>query len=278
MCASPLARPGTVFIGFYGVDPKYQGLGIGRKLWTKTLGRLDPSLNVGLYGVPEMVEKYRNSGFVVEDSISLVVFENERPVNRNILKDLNNTELYFEIRRGNIEDNLITKIVEYDQTIHGHSRELLLNHYLNGDEAPITIVVLKKDTESCCDSSNMSENDIESSATTDRRQSSSSECNKILGFGCIRKSNSRSGMIGPIYSDSDDISEAILKNLMIRFSPDPDQVFTIMPLSSNERAVAILQQMGFEELERCPRMFTKFVPSAPSSKIFCVHSPNFSLF
>lgn len=257
MCASPITRPDTAFIGFYGVDPPYQGLGVGRELWAKTLGRLEPSLNVGLHGVPEMVEKYKSAGFVVEDPASMLVYTSESgradQLKLETLKDidqLNDCQCSLEIIKGNLSEQLFNAIVSYDQRVQGYSRKGLLRNFLFGDRAPLTIVIVKNNNDGL----------------------------EILGYGCIRRDNNSGGMVGPLYANSDDICEIILKNLLSRFRLTQDQIYSFMPLSSNAQAIKILQKLGVQEIERCSRLFTKFVPTAPYSNIYYMHSPNFSLF
>lgn len=101
---------------------------------------------------------------------------------------------------------------------------------------------------------------------------------EILGYGCIRLDNNSGGMIGPIYADSGDICEVLLRNLMERFNLQDGHIFSIMALSSNKQASKSLTKIGFNEIEQCSRMFTKFIPAASYSKIYYVHSPNFTLF
>lgn len=50
------------FVGFYIVKPEYRGKGYGLKIWNESLKHL-PTQNIGLDGVPEQQENYKESGF-----------------------------------------------------------------------------------------------------------------------------------------------------------------------------------------------------------------------
>lgn len=50
--------PKTAFIGLYAVRPKYQGLGIGMKLWNKMLEHVGDR-NAGLHAVPKHRKTYQ---------------------------------------------------------------------------------------------------------------------------------------------------------------------------------------------------------------------------
>lgn len=276
-----MTRADTAFIGFYGVDPQYQGLGIGRELWARSLGRLSENLNVGLYGVPEMVSKYKSAGFVVEDSISMVVFESERgkgdQLKIDILRDLDTLTSFdcsLQVVDSKTEEKLIKKLIQYDSSIQGYPRDRLLRKYLLNDDAPLTLAIVKDHRLT------PSQEGAPSSCTLSEAQRITSDEDdfEILGFGCIRGDNNLGGMIGPIYANSNQICEILLKNLLLRYKLEPEYIYSVMPLTSNSFAVELLKTLGFREIEQCSRLFTKFVPSAPYSKVFYVHSPNFSLF
>lgn len=265
MCAAPRCCNGeTAFIGFYAVEPMYQKLGIGRELWSKTVGNLDENLNKGLYGVPEMVEKYKQSGFVKEDSISMLVYETEPDILKADLKldslctlsQLDSEgQLKLEILNGqkigdddhNDQKNLFENLVSFDARVNGFSREQLLKEYLIGNDIPLTVIV-------------------------------SGPNNSIHGYGIIRKDNNLGGIIGPIYANNQQVCEIILHELIDKFALIGGKIFTVMPLTSNQQAVEILKRIGFVEKHECSRLFTKYIPVADMARIFFIHSPNFTLF
>lgn len=339
MCAGIVTRPDTVFMGFYAVEPEYQGIGAGRELWSKTTGRLSESTNIGLYGVPSMMEKYKKSGFGLEDTIRMLIYESDPGVksdqlNTRALKDIDQLIGCRLVRvDGRSSEATFQKLVDYDQSVQKFSREKLLRFYLTGDDVPLTFAVVKDHSQqsrigerksSCCarpsevsiiedealstavnstlslSSSNLGElqfrsaspmdipspnaspisppsplSPLKSGADLDQQQSGDFE---ILGYGCIRLDNNSGGIIGPIYADSSDICEVLLKKLMTDFKLEPGNIFSVMALSSNKHASKILTKVGLREMDQCSRMFTKFVPAASFSKIYYVHSPNFSLF
>lgn len=338
MCAGPMTRIDTAFMGFYAVEPEYQGMGIGRDLWAKTIARLDPSTNVGLYGVPGMSSKYKRSGFVLEDSIRMIVYESPKEAGCSVdiecLKDIDDLPGCSLVTiNAQTDDPIFERLVEYDQSVQKHSREGLLERYLRGDDAPLTLAIVKDrcapgsggsayapERKSSCCAKPYQEAIIEDEAmSTMTRRSSFSLLNsgptnldpsipratlpidipapsahhmqeaslltnmeqnapEIIGYGSIRLDNNSGGIIGPIYADSSDACETILRNLIDRFYLRPGCIYSVMALSSNKNASKILTKIGLKEMDQCSRMFSKFIPSASFSKIFYVHSPNFSLF
>lgn len=351
-----MTRSDTAFMGFYAIEPRYQKAGIGRELWARTVGRLDPSVNIGLYGVPTMSEKYKKSGFVLEDSIRMLIFEsvvNEaEKLKLNELKDIDEYHCcHIETIDANSSELLFKKLVDYDQSVQKFSREKLLRYYLREDDVPLTLVIVKDNNKSkscthpACDQHHLSSSinerkssccakpsqesiiedetlstttksslsispgssmnsidptiidqqlqtkstspiDITSSNITQDQQQASNvsaqfdpRCGyEILGYGSIRVDNNSGGIIGPIYADSSDLCEVLLKNLINRFDLKKDSIYSVMALSSNKQACKILTKIGLQETEQCSRMFTKFIPAASLSKIYYVHSPNFTLF
>lgn len=335
-------------MGFYAVEPEYQGLGVGRELWARTTGRLDASTNLGLYGVPGMSTKYKKSGFAIEDTIRMLIYESARdtncPVTTDGLKDIDELLGCRLVTINSDTDEIIfQKLLDYDQSVQKHSREHLLRLYLRTGNAPLTIAILRDSTDSgvvrsdhsgqpqhaperkssCCARPNQESIFEDETLKTGARRSSSvvggstnsaellvpratspidipalNACAQsqnhtqdmyanwfteargleILGYGCIRLDNNAGGMIGPIYADSSELCEVILRNLIDRFHLRPGGVYSVMALSSNKNACKILNKIGLNEMDQCSRMFTKFVPTASFSKIFYVHSPNFSLF
>lgn len=351
MCAGPMTRADTAFMGFYAVEPKYQRLGIGRKLWEKTIGRLDSSINVGLYGVPSMTEKYKKSGFMIEDSTRMLIFEStiEQKLNVAGLKNINELAgCRLEKIDAKTQENVFRKLIDYDYSVQRFSREKLLRLYMRGDDVPLTVAIIKEQSRSrqgsghsptdqhhsavagyhaerkssCCakpvqeaiiedealstnvksvlslSSSNLHEDSLAyrssspvnipsiASSTSgcvttiaDSLTNSSNNTEEILGYGCIRRDNNNGGMIGPIYADSGDLCEVILRSLLEGFQLKAgNNIYSVMALSSNKQACKILTKVGLNEVEQCSRMFTKFVPAASFSKIYYVHSPNFTLF
>lgn len=351
MCAGVMTRPDTAFMGFYAVDPKYQGMGIGRELWAKTTARLGGyTTNTGLYGVPAMTEKYEKSGFKVEDSIRMLIYEsdvNSGPLNDSEqlsqLTDLSELKIgdlrskyRLELIDGNTSEEIFNKLIEYDTRINSFSRDKLLRNYLwsSSHEVPLTFAIVR-DTpnanqqhshqaiqgqnfgerkSSCCakpcqesiiedetlstklrsslsiSATNVADTDqyLRSSSPVDIPSvgaASGGQCKQvassgfeIVGYGCIRHDNTSGGMIGPIYADSSDICQVLLKNLLKHFKLPTGGKYSVMALSSNQEACRLLESIGLFEMDQCSRMFTRFVPTASYSKIFYVHSPNFTLF
>jgi hypothetical protein len=319
-------------MGFYAVDPKYQGIGVGRELWAKTVARLDSSIhNIGLCGVPSMSDKYKKSGFKIEDSTRMLIFES-KPDKRLSIDQLKRTDDLVVGSNGNssgdrskieLFDNgqlselgLIGKLIEYDEKVHGHSRDRLLRNYLfEANEVPLAVALVSSNTSktptkrgqtkdeaerkhSYCsnqpDDRANNEETLSSSAKSSlsisdmmsaqnmagARQElvSQKQAAQILGYGCIRHDNTGGAMVGPLYAKSDDYCEVILRELVDRFAISPGGKYSLMSLTSNPQADKLLRRIGLVQMDQCSRMFTQFIPEASLDQIYYVHSPNFTLF
>lgn len=343
MCAGPRTRSDTAFMGFYAVDPRFQRLGIGKALWSKTMERL-ANLNVGLYGVPSMSAKYKKSGFMVEDSARMLVFESqtyaEDKLNLEGLKRVDELAgcRLIKIDGSNVDEETFKKLVNYDESVQQFNREELLRIYLTGQNSPLTVAIVRdigykqcedadaagecasqRKSSSCCvvspgisaeqpteiradkaaaESSGAkftpsrvslnSLSELERSEPVDLVDSTTTltstighelrQDEEILGYGIIRTDNNNGGIIGPIYADTDEACEVLLRYLMSNFNLNRGHIFSAMALTTNKQACQILEKVGLREMEQCSRMFTKFVPEADFSKVYYVHSPNFTLF
>lgn len=277
-------------MGFYAVEPQYQGLGIGRELWAKTTERL-VDFNVGLYGVPMMSDKYKKTGFKIEDSIRMLIFESEpgQVMHLDEIKSLNDPSLQGDATNITLElvdsdcEILIDKLIDYDANVNKCKRELLLRNYLSPGEShkagvPITLALMdsQQTDEDVVDENIIHERVRESLTISPTR--CAAKTGQVVGYGCIRADNTNGAMIGPIYANSSDLCEVLLRSLLERFSLPADGKYSAMSLTSNPSASEILQRLGLREMDQCSRMFTKFVPDAQADKIFYVHSPNFTLF
>lgn len=323
MCAGTLTRPDTAFMGFYAVEIPYQGIGVGRELWAATTKRLGESMNIGLYGVPAMSAKYKKSGFNVEDTVRMLIFESQpgQEVRLDLLASLGclsssqNAEPgeRFELRLVNSEtdEQTLRKLIEFDHSVNNFSREKLLRNYLASEtNAPLSLALVRlaafsaaccepvdsDESSACCAPSATETADATSKlsrqmsgslslaatgSSSQRRADAASggEVLEVLAYGCLRHDNTGGGMIGPIYADSAEACEVILRHLLERFEFRSSLgKYSAMTLTSNNLAADILQRVGLREMDQCSRMFTKFVPEAQANKVFYVHSPNFTLF
>lgn len=272
MCAVVMNNATTAFVGFYGVEPEYQGFGVGRALWAKTFARLDDGLNVGLYGVPDMAHKYKRAGFIIEDSIDMLIYESQpgQKIPLDTLSDLTladgtesatpatATSYKLVVIDANCSECLFNKLTDYDARVVGYSRQTLLRKYLiDLHEADLlTLAILRV-------------RPLTTGANDD---------DELVGYGCVRADNNSGAMIGPLYSDCPKVAETLLKHLLLGFPLAEAKIYSVMPLSSNQTAVGTLERCGFTKLDTCSRLFKKFVPAAKFEKIHYVLSPNFSLF
>lgn len=133
MCAGVFVNPDTAFIGLYGVDPRYQKLGIGMSMWKKIMDHIGDR-NAGLYAVPEHLVMYRDrAGFKHEDNKLMCLYESDSVRTQDLVKDLDG------IRIDKIDDTLAQKVIEYDEEVHKFSRSVSVNNKYECLKIPVLL-------------------------------------------------------------------------------------------------------------------------------------------
>ncbi|KAI7685378.1 hypothetical protein SSS_05019, partial [Sarcoptes scabiei] len=244
MCAGVFVHPTIAFIGLYAVKPELHGLGIGTSMWNKMMEHIG-SLNAGLYAVPEHMKMYRDrAGFRYDDERHLFIYESDREDELNLdilVPSIRDTEI------STITAESLPKIIEYDSNIHGYVRAKLLSN-----------VIREKDTASLMA--------IDISSQT------------VLGYGCIRTNNIGKAMIGPLYADNDAIAELLMRNLFNNLAGPMSSGLLYMTLDSNPGGERIAEKIGMRKHEEISRLFLhKPTLNVDWNRVFCIHSPNFSL-
>lgn len=243
MCAAVFVNPNHGFIGLYGVRPKHQNKGIGFTIWKKMMSNHVGSRNAGLYAVPKHLTMYRDkAGFKHQDSKHLFIYESSFDLKTDdLVKKINGIKIDV------INEEIMSQVISYDAHVHGYLRSKLL---------PLTF--REKDTLSL-----YAFDEIEST---------------IVGFGCFRTNNVQKAMTGPLYADNDAIAELLIYELIETFAIAKQNGLLYMTLDSNPGGIAIAEKLRLEKHEELPRFFTKSVyDHAQWNRIYCIHSPNFSL-
>lgn len=142
-CAAPMTTHQTSFIGLYVVDPEYQSLGIGVKLFNRCLEKVGDG-NCGLSAVPSKFKVYKDrAGFKVVEGRSLVIYEGS-PYKVNTLKCAKHLPSNYRlVRLTSVEydESLVKKIIEFDQTVHLDNRSKLLQKMF-AQPGTITIAII----------------------------------------------------------------------------------------------------------------------------------------
>jgi len=100
------------FIGLFIVRPEFRKQGYGKQLWDVAMNRLAKSTSIGLYAVPQQVDRYKNSGF-----------QNGHKNNRwNMAASFSKDMHYLMINQKNIVKPY-KKLVDYDKSLWGSSRK-----------------------------------------------------------------------------------------------------------------------------------------------------------
>lgn len=250
-CSVTKVSPDTSMMGFYAVDARLHGKGIGRKIWDKTMSSIDRNTtNLFLNGVPKMWEKYKNvEGFDKLEEAKLLVYDILRK-NLDIgkLKDLDSLgESTLEVIEEGSSEELLEKVYSYDESVVGFSRSECWSVYLKGEDSPLTLAIFHDE--------------------------------QVVGFGCGRRDIDGNLIVGPLYANSIEIFEVVLKNIVERIELKLEQRVRIQFLSTNSSEIELLTEIGFEKVLWGVRQYTKFIHKpAEASKIYCIQSPGFFLY
>lgn len=252
-CAAPMTTHHTRFLGLYCVEPQFQGLGIGMKLFSKCMEQVGDD-NCGLCAVPSKFKIYKDrAGFRQQEGRSMVIIEGKSPNIQSLrtAEKLDQRYRLIKLMADNIDryESLIEKIIEFDETVQLDNRSKLLRHMFV-KTTTITLAVLDTMT-----------ND-----------------NKIVGYGCIQLDPIGRSMPGPLYAIDPLIGEILLSELIRsdgRFSSN-DQIAYFTTDNSPETIRWSLELLGLNESCRCEKLYTKFIPPFNYNHLYCCHSPDFA--
>lgn len=113
------------FLGFYIVDPKYRGQGLGLKIWDAGMAYLK-GRTIGLDGVVDQQDNYRKSGFVY--AYKNTRYQGISPHSSSIANELSQTRI-----RSILPDDF-DEISKFDQLCFGVKRDDFLRFWLTGAE------------------------------------------------------------------------------------------------------------------------------------------------
>ncbi|XP_055931802.1 uncharacterized protein LOC129962102 [Argiope bruennichi] len=231
---------GVYFGGIYCVEPKYQGTGIGLKIYKECFEHFGDS-NCGLNAVPGMTEIYRDrGGFPVEEK-EWVCLKNQ--TSSYVSPDVLSNFVPQGVDIQPFHDSFLAKMVAYDQALVGFRRSLLLSMSCNEMNSK-TFVAFKNGV--------------------------------CVGFGTIKESCLGAGRVGPLYADDPAVAEVILRKLLESF-PGRNG-FAMMTISSNVPANSFLRRLSCPVKEECHRLYTKKRMIVDTNKIYALFDINFSAF
>ncbi|NND72718.1 MAG: GNAT family N-acetyltransferase [Rhodothermales bacterium] len=119
------------FLGLYICTPDYRGQGIGWSLWQTGMQYLE-GMTVGLDGVVEQQDNYRQSGFEL-------AYRNIRYAGVPLALTGKKAECQPADQRH------LEAILQLDQSVHGLSREAFLTNWVSGTEHRRTLVLHQGD-------------------------------------------------------------------------------------------------------------------------------------
>lgn len=187
----------------------------------------------------------------MKDERNMYVYDADQVDLENLVKDMENIRISLITGAQDEEELLLPAVIQYDARVHGYSRAKLL-------------------------SATFREPDTISMVATDKEEKSPAA---VVGYGCLRTNNIDKAMAGPIYADNDAVAELLIYKMIQSFPVARNNGLLYMTLDSNPGGVRIAEKLGLTLREELPRFFRKEnIPKADFGRIYCIHTPNFSLF
>lgn len=150
VCGCPFGPNQTHFLGLYGVANGFRSFGIGTRLFQQCVSTIGDR-NAGLYAVPKMLEKYlHQTDFKLKEGKAMISFRGV--LNETILDDCD-SEIDSSIkiikfdRSTNQDDDLETKLIDFDSKVHQESRSRLLRFILTDSSYSTMVAVDKNNTD-----------------------------------------------------------------------------------------------------------------------------------
>ncbi|CAG2176928.1 unnamed protein product, partial [Oppiella nova] len=245
VCALTKVMENTYIIGLYGVDRRYQGLGIGSHIFSTIMTHIGPDDSAVLFSEHHLQDMYRERlGFSHDSGIQLIAYEC-RPVRTRNLQNLVDSIAGIRIKR--IGDSLMDSVVEYDRKVHRQSRAQVLNRMFSDPECRALVAI---------DESG----------------------DQVAGYGVIHMCSDGNGRVGPLYADSESVAELLLRELIDNFPEMVVKGLIYEPLANNTGAMSIADKLGLKVEVKLPVLFTKQIDmDFQWDKVYCSHSPNFSI-
>ncbi|GMR46470.1 hypothetical protein PMAYCL1PPCAC_16665, partial [Pristionchus mayeri] len=137
---------GFIWIGFYITHPSHKGWGLGTKIWSRAMERIQPTNKaIGLRAVSKMCNKYKSGATPVEISRikkHLLTVDQMKEFCARYERPDCCLELYHEMREDQRDD-----LRRFDHEITGQNRTEWLDKLFASDESQIA--VLFKETKVC---------------------------------------------------------------------------------------------------------------------------------
>ena len=236
----------SVFMSAFVVKEEYRGKGYGRQTWDTAWKSLDKNITFGLDSAPGMVLKYETLGFRSVWNTLIVVMDLEKVTERFTRV----SDSAVSIKPINTID--VTKVVEYDTSIFGTSREGFTRAWITIPGSRGWVAV-------------------------DERGS-------IIGYVAVRPVIGGVELsLGPLYADSDIVAKLLLKAVADCYIADTSTHETQVEMlccDGGEYGHYGLQMVAGVEAQPPivigPRMYTKGVPPGRQlRKIYGTTSPAF---
>ncbi|CAG2177150.1 unnamed protein product, partial [Oppiella nova] len=196
------------YIGSYCVRPEYQGRGIGKALWDKTIEHLGDR-NLGLVSSKqntfEFYRDVRNFRYISDRRV--IVMAGPLTPNPQLIDNIDGISLVT------IDGHNVRDVIEYDKHVSGLDRSLLIEFFY---KIPESINLLAID-----------------------------DHGHVVGYCFINEKNLRLYYVEPLYADNERIAELLVGKCVARLPPNRTLEYKCW--TSSEKAQMIGTKLGLSE-------------------------------
>ncbi|KAG8199281.1 hypothetical protein JTE90_003703 [Oedothorax gibbosus] len=232
---------GIYFGGVFFVQEKFRSQGIGQQLRNACLKHIGDR-NAAANAVPGKLDSFKSGGLPIqEDRFTTLEYHTiSWPRDFSSFPDIPPPGVEI----CNFEECHLPKIYVYDEKIVGFSRQknMRLNILERGSRTLVAI----------------------------------GAGGSLVGFGTVKKTVLDEVRIGPLYADSPDVAEVLLRRLSA--VPEHGSGFTLVTTSANSAARGWMRRLGVNVREECDRLYRKRKLDADLGKVFAMLDVNFSPF
>lgn len=221
------------FLGFYIVQPRFRGMGLGREIWNAGMKHLE-GRNIGLDGVLEQQKLYERKGFWTCYKSIRHQGAGTR-IERTGLESRAGPESEAEGIKY-LSEVPVENLLAYDDQFFPVPRHVFIKSWIR-QPGVIAIGALNK--------------------------------GDLVGYGVLRECN-LGYKIGPLFADDDKVADTLFSALC-RHAPRDTPVFLDTP-EPNIAALDLAKRHHMQPVFETVRMYTKEDPGLPVDRIFGVTS------
>lgn len=164
----------------------------------------------------------------------------------NLIQSIDNVNL-IRVMVNDGDDEIMNKIISYDQSVTGHDRSKLLPLIISEPDA-LCLAAIEVTTGS------------------------------LLGYGNIHTTNMDRALFGPLFAQTPEIAELLFGQLIDQFPLAKTCGYHLMAPNTNQTFInQIASKLNCQQDHILPRLFRSFCPKLNWNQVYCITSPNYTV-